>query len=88
MKKIIALLLALVMTLSLAACSKTPAETQNGISADTESDAPAASGEIKPAEELENPNKYFTQFDEPFELHICYAIGADAVDTLEGDGRG
>lgn len=85
MKKFIALLLVLVMVLSLAACSKTPAETPNDTSANTAADAPAADGSVKPAEELENPNKYFTQFDEPFELHICYAVGSDAIDTLEGN---
>ena len=62
MKKFIALLLVLVMVLSLAACSKTPAETPNDTSANTATDAPAADGSVKPAEEPENPNKYFTQF--------------------------
>ena len=34
---------------------------------------------------VSDPQKYFCQFDEPFELHVCFGIGSDAVDTLEGD---
>ena len=83
MKKIIALLLALVMVMGITACSRTAPPADPTPAAPTET--PAAEGEVKLAEELENPNKYFTQFDEPFELHICYSIGADAVDTLEGN---
>lgn len=80
MKKLIALLLALVMVLGLVACGKQEAEAQPTAPAEK---APAQEGAAPAAPE--DPMLYFTQFEEPFELHIVYGIGADAVSTLEGD---
>ena len=89
MKKLIALLLALVMVMGLIACGNTttPAGTDAPAADNSaETDAPAASEDgIIPASEMEDPYLYFTQFDEPQELHIAWSVGTDATATLEGD---
>lgn len=81
MKKLIALLLALTMIFSMVACG---AKEEAAAPAATEA-APAAKEEAPAAAELDDPYKYFTQFDEPQELHVALAVGADALATLEGD---
>ena len=96
MKKLIALLLCVLMVAAMfTGCAK-PAESAPAASnaSEGEASAPAKEGEkeeaaapaadgIIPASEMEDPNKYFTQFDEPVEIHVCLGIGSDAIDTLE-----
>lgn len=82
MKKLTALVLALLLLLSLAACSGP--EEQAPANADKNDNNAQQAADAAPVEP-EDPDKYFTQFDEPFELHICAGIGSDALDTLEGD---
>lgn len=81
MKKLIALLLAMLLLLSLAACSSAEKPASPN---DVKNEEPAQQTPDVGSAELDDPDKYFTQFDEPFELHICFCIGSDAVDTLEG----
>lgn len=88
MKKLIALLLALVMVFSLGACAgNTDAETEKpSASKDPSSESASAEDGITPIDEMEDPDLYFTQFDEPFELHIAYQIPSDGMDSLaDGD---
>jgi len=99
MKKVIALILAATMALSLAACGGAAA-TSEPAAADTKTEAAASSdgaaattetGELKASAnapegiDMSDPYNYFWQFDEPFELHVARSIGSDAIDTLEGD---
>ena len=85
MKKLIALLLALTMVFGLIACgNKAPAPSAEAETPKETATTPAGK-EIIPASEMEDPYKYFTQFDEPQELHIAMGVGADQLATLEGD---
>lgn len=93
MKKVLALVLAAVMAVSLAACGGSAATADSSAAGGEKTEAAAAEA-AAPAEasskapegiDMSDPMNYFWQYDEPFELHIARTVGGDAIDTLEGD---